>query len=76
MAQSPYLIQIVYRQSPETVVRLEPGLQAEKDLVQALVDELDSRPVGVFHTRARVQAEVEAALDKVLMDLKRQVKPR
>lgn len=47
----------------------------EMPVIEELLTELQTRPVGVFRTKARVLAEVEAALQTVLQRLKDETIP-
>ena len=53
----------------------EPGSQAERDFIAAIVEAVKARPVGVLATRTAVAAEVETALRDYLHQLKSTVRP-
>ncbi len=72
-SRSAYVLQVADRLTGEIVAAWAPGMAAERQLVEELVNRIGQKSVGVFRTRAQVQAAVGEALRELLHDLKAQV---
>jgi hypothetical protein len=67
-----YKLQLVDARTHERVI-FEGRSEMECDLVQAIVDDVETRPIGLFRSKARVLVEVEAAVVDALDAFKRRV---
>lgn len=56
-------------------VHLVPGGHGERDLIAAILDAAIAKGVGLFRTEAHVRADLEAAVEEVLTNLKSEVRP-
>lgn len=64
----------IIREDDEPVL-LHPGSQGERDLVDAITQQIVSKGVGFFRTEARVRRLIAAGINDVLMQLKSEVQP-
>lgn len=69
---SEYRLQIVHRDNG-LIVSWPPGLAAEKDLVDALCARVQTKGVGIGATEAHVIADVRAAFEEILVEIKREI---
>jgi hypothetical protein len=69
---SGFVIQVLYKPTGE-VVQWAPGRSVEKAIVDELCERVAKKGVGVGRTTAHVVLDVRAALNELLLDLKKQV---
>ena len=65
-----YKLQIVHADNPALVVTFPGGGPLERDFIQACVDAICQRPVGLFRTERQVRQAVEAGITDVVRSLK------
>jgi hypothetical protein len=72
---SDYVLQVARKTTGEVVASWPPGRETEKDFVTAICERVDAKGVGVGHTSAHVVADVRAALEEAIFEVKAQVRP-
>jgi hypothetical protein len=70
---SNYVLRVVNLATGETVHQWTPGLAAESLIVSELCDRVRAKGVGVGKTEEHVIADVRAAIEELLFDLKSRV---
>lgn len=72
---SRYVLQVVVASSGQVVASWPPGRDQEQDFITAVCDRVIAKGVGVGKTSAHVHADVRAALEETLFEVKAQVRP-
>jgi hypothetical protein len=71
---SKYLIQVVSKKTGK-VVEWAPGLAVERQFEDEICNRVAAKGVGIARTTAHVVADVRAAVEELLHDLKSDVRP-
>ncbi len=71
---SKYVIQVASKKTGK-VYEWAPGLAAERELEDEICNRVAAKGVGIVRTTAHVIADVRAAIEELLHDLKLDVRP-
>ena len=66
---------VVIMKEDGTFAVLHPGGKGERDMTQAITEQVIEKGVGFFKTEAQVKLAVEEAISEVLHELKSEVEP-
>ena len=70
---SEFYIQVIHKPTRTILAKWAPGLAAEKDFEQELLDRVKAKGVGFLRTEAQVIEAVRSSLKALLYDLKSKV---